>query len=612
MASLLSPSALGAILRSYGAVGLSRRALHEFRRTLGSYRRAPKHPVRPDEAGRDRSAFRVDAAAVRVATDLDAAVARAERVVAGEYQAFRHGWLHLPEGDQWHRHPHTGAVRIPDRDWWRRNLLDPAFGDIKDLWEPARFGWVYDLLRGYAVTGDPRFRSAFVGRVTDWWASNPPFSGPHWACGQETAIRAIALLYAEANFDLEQGERQLVLRILGASGERIRDAIGYALSQRNNHGLSESAGLVAIGDRLSGLHPAADRWYSTGRRLVTRLVREQFAEDGWYCQHSFVYLRLAVDQCVIASRVFRSRGDDLDETVSARLRSAQDLLMAVLDPETGVVPNYGPSDGAFVHPITLGAYRDFRPTVTALAAVVEAPLPEEVAPDREVLAWLGRTVPGTVKLDRRPRIIVGSSGWASARLGNVAVFLRAGRYRFRPGHFDPLQLDVRIGSSEVLTDPGTYRYGGAPPWRNRLVGSELHNGPTLLDKPSVAKGPRFLWLQWPAADIVSVSENETTCSIVAVTEDGLEREVRVSHESVEVRDRSRHGAGIRVNWLLHPEADARWISASDGRWTIADDASGSGWFSPAYGVRVPSRYFVSERRDGGPLVLRVHGEGVSE
>src|SRR5690606_12750686 len=107
--------------------------------------------------------------------------------------------------------------------------------------------------------------------AAEWWNSFetfveacPPFGGVQWACGQETAIRAIALLWAEGAFigaPSTSLERLRVLRtVLAWSGERIADAIGYALSQRNNHGISEAAGLIAIGARLRGADARADRW----------------------------------------------------------------------------------------------------------------------------------------------------------------------------------------------------------------------------------------------------------------------------------------------------------------------------------------------------------------
>jgi len=600
----LGPSAALSILRSYGAAGLIRRTVHEARRALGWYRLTPKHGVRAEGAASDRRAFQVDGTAFGAAVDPQAAIERADRVLGGEYQAFRDAWRRFPTGEGWHRHPVTGVARSPDRQWWRRNLLDPTFGDIKDLWEPARFGWVYDLVRGYLITRNPRYRAAFVERFADWWATNPPMTGPHWSCGQETAIRAIALLYAEANLDLGDDGRT-VIDALGASGERIRDAIGYALSQRNNHGLSEAVGLLAIGDRLGARHPEADSWYRIGRRLVDRLVKEQFAEDGWYCQHSFVYMRLAIDQYIVASQVLRGRAEEWAPVVVDRLRAAHDLLGAVVEPETGAAPNYGPSDGAFVHPITMGAYRDFRPTLTALAACTGAAHPAGISQDREVLAWLGRPEPSAAPETAMPAVRLGSSGWAVLRGGEYFVFLRAGRYRFRPGHFDPLQLDVRVGPVEVLTDPGTFRYGGAPPWRNPLVGPDVHNGPALLSDRRPVKGPRFLWLRWPRAAITSVREDSTGVVVVAQSDDGLEREIRVSPDGVTVQDRSRQGSGFRVAWLLHPGADPSLVSSDGADWRGADDGSPLGWFSPAYGVKVASRYFVSECSDGGSLVLRI-------
>src|SRR5690606_17608196 len=110
----------------------------------------------------------------------------------------------------------------------------------------------------------------------------------------------------EANLQLDQNTGRSVEEVLGFSGERINDAIGYALSQRNNHAISEAAGLIALGVRLRDVHPAAGAWLRRGERLLNRLVPEQFARDGWYIQHSFTYMRLAVDQCVIAERVLRS------------------------------------------------------------------------------------------------------------------------------------------------------------------------------------------------------------------------------------------------------------------------------------------------------------------
>src|SRR5690606_31019331 len=102
-----------------------------------------------------------------------------------------------------------------------------------------------------------------------------PFSGVHWSCGQETTIRAIALLYAEANLasapSSDHAALARIASVLAASGERIADAVGQAISQRNNHAISEAVGMLVLGTRFRGSHPDAARWAREGRRLLERL-----------------------------------------------------------------------------------------------------------------------------------------------------------------------------------------------------------------------------------------------------------------------------------------------------------------------------------------------------
>src|SRR5690606_24124076 len=130
--------------------------------------------------------------------------------------------------------------------------------------------------------------------------------------------------------------------------------------------------------------------------------------------------------------------------------------------------NHGPNDGAFVWPTTMGAYRDFRPVVTAVAALWPMPLPDDVPPDAERLAWMGLPAPPSAPR-RADRVAQGASGWATARVGETVVFLRAGQYTSRPGHIDPLHLDVRIAGRPVVVDPGTYAYNAPSPWNNGLT-----------------------------------------------------------------------------------------------------------------------------------------------
>jgi len=527
--------------------------------------------------------------------DVAAAVARADQVVAGRFHPFSGEWRALPSGALgWRKHPESGLA-FPDIEWWKVPHFDRGIGDIKEVWEPSRFAWVYDLVRGWLLTGDRQYPAAFHRLLAEWISASPPFRGPQWACGQETAIRAIALLHAEANLPATPEERGRLTTLLAWSGERIADAIGYALSQRNNHGLSEAAGLVVLGVRFGAAHPEADRWRRTGTELMERQIREQFLPDGWYIQHSFNYLRVALDQCVVAERALRAAGTGLSAGARERLGAAVGLIAAVIGPD-GSVPNHGPNDGALVLPYSLAHFSDHRPAITRAAALFGASLPADILPDRESLAWLGVAAPG-VSAARGDGITRGA-GWVVARAGEVTAFLRAGHYHSRPGHLDVLHLDVRGPGGPVLVDPGTFRYHAPAPWNNGLASAAVHNGPVLDDREPGWRGPRFLWYLWPAGTVESATMTDGVARIVATSATGIRRTVLVRADVLEVRDQvdPRVAHSLRVRWTLHPDAPPDAVRV-EGASTSGSGVEGAvaGWYSPLYGTRVPTRYIDAER-----------------
>lgn len=581
--------------RTFGAKGFTLRAAHELRRIAGAFRLEPRYEPQGKLAEASR-AFEVDTDTLRDVCQSEQAISRAERVVHGAYQAYRWDWRRLPSDPAgWLVHPITSAAHPSNVPWWTVLHFHAGLGDIKDLWEPARLAWAYDLIRAYLLTQDDRYAEAFHVNFERWYTSSPPFRGPHWSCGQETAIRAAALAYAEQNLRSAPSstpERMArITRTLGASGERIRDAIGYAVSQRNNHGISEAAGLVILGVRFLGQHPEAQRWLDGGHRILERLVRDQFAQDGWYIQHSFTYLRVALDQLVLAERSLRAVGRSLSGDVVDRVRAAVELLLAVIDPESGDVPNHGANDGAFVHPITLASYRDFRSTVTAVCGTWRHPMPANLSPDEEVLAWLNLDLPST-RACSGDRVRWGPSGWASAKIGTVSVFLRAGRYTSRPGHLDPLHLDVRVGDKNVIVDPGTYSYAAPPPWRNGLVTAHVHNGPLLDGVEPGVRGPRFLWYIWPTATLVRAELARNGAIIVAEVPQRIRRTVHVDRVGVTVEDEPLDATARTIStlWTLHPAAEADAISAIGATRRIDPEPHKlRAWYSPHYGELIPTR-----------------------
>ncbi len=582
----------GTLWRTYRFRGLARRGRHEFRKRFGRFRPQPVASAFP---GAFRAEMRYGPAGdwnqlpsgVR-----ERILERSRRVLDGFYQAYGHEWRRLPvTAREWRTHPESG-FEFPDVEWWRVPLM-PRAADIKDVWEPGRFGWVYDLVRAHAVSPDPVLARAFYARLKDWAHENPPFRGVQWACGQEVAIRALAILHAMDGLPAEGRDDEaesLASTVLGWSGERIADAIGYGLSQRNNHGISEAAGLIHIGLRLQGAHPEAVRWLSAGRCLLEEQIHDQFAADGWYAQHSFNYTRVALEQAMHAERALRAAGVELSPESRRRLDAAVRLLVALVDETSGEVPNHGANDGARVTPLSSTPHRDFRPLLTLATIVRGTRLPADMPHDEETLQWLGTPESVGAAPRRGDGIVVGDSGWAIARVGNCVAFLRAGSYGHRPSHLDSLHLDVRIGGKEIVVDAGTFAYNSVEPWNNGLAEAHIHNGPLLEGELPAKRGPRFLWLSWPKARMVSASREGGGARIVAERPGFVRREVFVQTDGVRIDDLAlSKGHGMEVTWLLHPDAAGSDCVRAEGAMRVAArEGDAVAWFSPTYSVRLPS------------------------
>ena len=605
--------ALGSIVwRTYGGRGLRRRALHETRRTIGRFQRRPQFsvshsaPLPADSIYRIRGSF--DLLPPEVKTRIRD---RGQRVEGGWYEAFGHEWRRFPSTViGWSTAP-SGGFTFPAGPWWTVPSLPPQ-ADIKEVWEPARFGWVYDLVRAQHLDSDRLYAAAFYQRLREWFEASPPYDGVHWSCGQETAIRAIAILHGEGlSPDPANAERdsRLVTQVLASSGERIESAIGYGLSQRNNHGISESAGLVHIGLRLAGVHPRAAKWVAQGRRLLDEQIQDQFLEDGWYAQHSFFYMRVALEQALLAQRALLATGQSLAAASIARLAAALDLIATVTDSETGEVPNYGANDGSRVLPLSSAAYRDFRPLLTLGSLVLRRPMPGDIPLDREVVAWIGEEplTPGPARGDGVYR--GESSGWIVVRHHAIVAFLRAGTPRHRPSHLDLLHLNVSIHGREVIIDPGTYAYNAPPPWKNALAGAKVHNAPILDDMEPASKGARFFWKAWPSARIVSVAGQPSGVRVVAEVPDRVRREVEVRSDEVLVTDTvlDPQVRSIQVTWLVHPDMSATEVIRADRATEVVARADATdAWFSPSYLQRFPTRGVrVRAERTNGAETLQL-------
>ena len=578
-------------------------------------------------------------------------VQEAEDLLAGRMRYFEHTVLDAGYPPRWNRNAVTGQEAPADRHW--SQISDFGFGDIKVIWEPGRFGFAFTLMRAYWRTGDARYAEAFWRLVEDWHAHNPPNLGPQWKCGQETSLRVLAWcfgLYGSLHSPAATPARvALMAQMIAASGARIEANFDFALSQRNNHGISEALGLWTIGVLFSELKPAA-RWAEQGRKALEVQARELIYDDGAFSQHSVNYQRLMLHDYAWALRLGDVLGQPFSAGLRARVARSAELLYQLQDLASGATPYFGQNDGALVLPLSSCDARDFRPVVAALVYLAAGTRRYPSGPWDEDLLWLfgPSALDAPIEAPAQTDLAAPEGGCYTLRSASGFAFMRCGSFRHRPSQADLLHVDLWQRGQNVALDAGTYSYNAPAPWDNVLAGSAFHNTVTVDGLDQMERAGRFLWLPWARA--TARCQLRSAAGALAYWEgehDGYSRlKDPVSHRRAVVQLGAEHWLVLdsltsaaahryRLHWLL---ADAPWqwdeaagrlaLDTPQGAYGIslgttagaaasyslarAQSHSPRGWQAPYYGVRIPALSLEMTATDAGVQMWTVFGPGTVE
>lgn len=379
-------------------------------------------------------------------------------------------------------------------------------GDIKFIWEPARFEWAYTLARAYHLSGDNRYAKAFWDYTETFLDANPPNLGPNWVSAQEVALRLIALSFTYQVFAKSAQSTQTRINRLSVAiashAARVPLTLSYARAQNNNHLLVEAAGLYTAGLVLPG-HPNSPRWRESGWHWFNRALQSQIANDGTYIQHSTNYHHVMLQAALWVQRI----GGEFPAASGQRLAAATGWLSNLIDPISGHVPNLGPNDGAYILPLTICPFADYRPVLQAASLTFLEQLPFPNGPWDEMAVWFGNKGQGFLNKGRLdspvPLSLIPSDSTVLRNSQNSSwAYLRAVRFTSRPGHADQLHLDLWWRGLNIAQDPGTYLYNALPPWDNTLSATGVHNTISVGARDQMTRAGRFLWLDWAQAELV--------------------------------------------------------------------------------------------------------------
>lgn len=543
----------------------------------------------------------------------------------GRYRLFEGHQVQSVYPPRWSANPETGEVAADHQHW--SQIEDFAYGDIKFIWELNRFGFVYSLVRAYARTGEARYPEIFWDLAMDWRKHNPPQQGVNWKCGQETSLRVMAWcfgLYAFSNHPSSTPDRVFRLaEMIAASGERIAFNLDYALSQNNNHGVSEGVGLWTIG-LLFPEFRSSRHWRNLGKQALEAQAQDLIYEDGAFSQHSFNYQRMILDLYLWAIRLGELNQALLSESLKNRVKIASELLYQLQEECLGRLPRYGQDDGTHILALSNSDYEDFRPVLQAVHLLLRGERLYPLGPWDESALWiLGPScLEATLQPPLRRSLEAKIGGYYTFRTPEGFAFLRCASYKHRPSQADMLHFDLWWRGHNIAIDPGTFSYNAPYPWRNPLAGTAYHNTVSVDGLDQMERQGRFLWIPWLRASLeVSLRSKSGKLAFWQGSHDGYQRlEDPVTHRRAVLRIGEEHWLVLdrlegnrphayRLHWLL-PDLPYVWddtgqltLKLPEGVYDVhigslgpparfslvrADPASPRGWLAPRYGEKYPA------------------------
>ena len=512
--------------------GLIRLQMPQYKwddRPLETWLKKPQQPagrVGPSEA---KPVARPSEIPLNAPWNPQTAIAEADRILNGELKYFAHEFHQTGFPPNWHQAPTTLQTPSPAAVWpitaaikhWSQ-ISDDSDTDIKFIWEPNRFAFIYTLVRAYVASHDERYAEAFWQSILDWAERNPPNTGPNWMDGQEIALRLMAWTFGYNHFSnspstTPQRSDQFTL-FVAAQAERIYKNIDYAISTRSNHTISEAFGLWLVGLLFPQLK-GSEKYLSLGRALLEREAATQIFPDGSYSMYSLNYHRFILHIYLYAKRLGEIFHFPFSSQLQKSVANSIDFLAQLIDPQTGQMPVYGSNDGALVLPLNNCDFTDYHPLLQLGWYLTKGErLFEPGAWDEDIFWLYGGESPSPREASpqgtsgRRVRDEGETSfphgGLYLLHKANSKAVVRCTDFHARPSHADQLHLDLWIHGQNIACDPGTYLYSGADrKWRNGLARTSAHNTVTVDGKDQMRMVSRFTWTNWSKGKVLRHTEN---------------------------------------------------------------------------------------------------------
>ena len=479
---------------------------------------------------------------------------------AFEYDLSQFNWITNPDTEyQYDIQQHSLSLE---------NLNKEA-GDIKYVWERARFSYLYTLIR-YDYHFNTDCSEMVFSQIEDFIQQNPINQGPNYNCSQEISIRVynwiFALYYYKNSPNLTEKRFQSILNSIYWQIHHVYQNIDFSrIAVRNNHAITETLALYVV-PTLFPTMPNAKKWKEQGKKWFEQEVEYQIYEDGTFLQFSMNYHRVVIQLLTLGIQIANLNGERFSDVVYDRAKKSVDFLTACQDEKTGWLPNYGANDGALFFPLSQLDYRNYKPQLYALSSLLEIGWKGSISEaEKEDVYWFGiQNLAQVISYPNTSIKTFDKGGYFIVRENDTISFVRCGSYKDRPVQADNLHLDIWVNGTNILWDAGSYKYNTSEEEINYFNGTASHNTLMLGDHNQMLKGARFIWNNWikEAKGFLTETETEFVFKGYFV---GFQDMGGVKHSRTIIKTKGKNqwkiidevdknaGETVKVNWHLNPE-----------------------------------------------------------
>jgi hypothetical protein len=639
-ASAIPDAELTALLRRMAGCTFSEYCLDQSRRTM------PRSFV---PANREQVVATLKA---QHADEVTATVAAADTTLAGIFDVLGSGPVNLsrrrggPGAIDWRRDPITGRRYPAAVSHWRAQVpgtYAAVGGDIKGPWEIGRCQHLPTMGQAYWLTGDNRYAQAFAATIDDFITHNPAGFGVQWGCAMDVGLRVVSWIMA---LDFFQGAPALTtrwwarfLRSLVEHGRFIAANLEFGtLDGRiatSNHYLADVFGLYWIATTFPELDSNV-AWRGLSEHALEREVQVQLHDDGTSFESSVPYHRLVTEMFLSAYALSLKHGRPFAAPYVQRVAKALAFARAIRQPG-GRVPQIGDADNGRAHILSqYGRWRQESMDHLLAAGARVMAWPDlargvEAVDAVEAMFWDVSAPVADVPEVQSAQMLFPDFGLGIISDGGSLAFMtngRVGTHGFgNHKHCDQLAVELVVGNQPVFVDGGNYVYTSDPEARNHFRGTTSHNTVSVdgIEQHEFKREWLFRMFQTGSAELEAGADAGTRW--LAGWHSGYDR---LSPSLCHRRRLSVNGAGTiviedqidggtshscRWQFLLHPSVQVQSVAPAttlqwDGGSARFDIPGGltidvtDGWYSPAYGRRIPTKSIVCTATEvAGPVTF---------